>query len=920
MSLAQNLKFTLLVFATSFVLLFMLGFFVASADETGIPHEETASKSDAAAATEDQQVEQLVAQDENIMPEDLGVGDPAILPGNPLYLFKGAFRTFQTLTTFNPAKKAELKLKFANEKIIEVQKLEKQGVSDERVKSAIDSYEKEVGRVKIEVEKLGVGDKIGKTRTEGIVKQSADNQIKHNKLLGKFMERREAIAPEIEANKAKAMKHFSESMASVVEPEVLQQKYTEVIKEQKGSAFRHFKNIEVLEGVKDFVPEKARGAIQSAIEQSSKFFEKEFRGIEEQERKLFNKYVEKIGGNEVRHLEVFDAINSFADIEKDMFEEMEKAREKSRKRIEHRMKGIEDETRKKVFVAHLEGAKMEDARIVKELENNLAPDTISAVLDIKRKMDQKMREKFEQAESVGDLGSFFDEIENAPDVRMMEVLKEMDEIIPEDKKGFWKEMKKKAMTEMQSGIDQARRFGRLEDEFRQRAGFDPEQMGVLNEFEGEFGPQFDFFEDMRGEQSRRIQGRFENFSEFAEERPEDTDFFERAEEFRMRIQGDPSVQSQIEQFVPQMAQDFRKFDVRREEYGFRAEDINIKIAEAEGFIQKLSSLIDSSTGETPGLDSARTLLGNAKRHLKNAKSALANNNTGEAFGQGVAAVGNATNGIRRLEEGAFKKERGEYFEERDDFRKNFIDLPPEERPDPSEFLKFKPKFFPGLEPPEFDHKKDDEGYEDRYEDRDDKFKDDKFKDEERMCMMVLTAARHITTGKCVVFRNSCIPPGWERVDRCEEKESFIPRFDEQFQFGKEIKPEEHDRQRQTTSGEQPEQERKFFEFPDIGIDPTPFFQPTGEAEKRGSIPLPIPQPTGEAEERGSIPLPIPQPTGGAGERGSIPIPIWKPTGEAGDIGIDPTPMFQPTGEAGEQKFLDQMQEPSTFDATKEFFR
>ena len=49
----------------------------------------------------------------------LGVEEPRILPGNPLYFFKGFARAVQSVTTFSPEKKAELKLRFANEKIIE---------------------------------------------------------------------------------------------------------------------------------------------------------------------------------------------------------------------------------------------------------------------------------------------------------------------------------------------------------------------------------------------------------------------------------------------------------------------------------------------------------------------------------------------------------------------------------------------------------------------------------------------------------------------------------------------------------------------------------------------------------------------------------------------------------------------------------
>ena len=528
------------------------------------------------AATADSRAEQLVALDENITAADLGVAEQSV--GNFTNPFRralrGLTRTVQTVTTRDPIQRVELKERFASEDLMIVKTLEEKGADDGIVKRAVEKYEREVERTKTELNKLKtVPDK---ARVEEIVKRTAGNQIKHHKILGAVMKRRENIAPEIEEAKIAAMRHFSQGMAAIVEPEVLQQKVSEAIMEQKGSSFRHFKHIEMLEEMKDFVPKRARGAIQNAIKQSSKAFEEEFRRIGEQERKVFSKYIEKIGGNEVRHLEAFDSLGAFTSMEKGIFEEMERAREKSRRRVEHRMKQIKDETRKKVFIAHLERGKMENARIIRELETNLDPNTITAVLDVKRKMEQKMRERFEQAESTGDLDNFFGEMEKFRDVQMLQTLSEMEGIIPPDKKDLWQEMKKKAMSEMQEEVNEARQLGRLGDKMRMMAGSEPEHMSILDEFEGEFGPQVDFFQDMRREQADRIQDRFEHFREFADEAEglpessESEEFLEKAERFKRKIEENPNTREDMRRFAPQMERQMKDFDAQQKERRPRA--------------------------------------------------------------------------------------------------------------------------------------------------------------------------------------------------------------------------------------------------------------------------------------------------------------------------------------------------------------
>ncbi|MBI1889002.1 MAG: hypothetical protein HYS15_03715, partial [Candidatus Spechtbacteria bacterium] len=678
MSLAQNLTIKTFVFVATFALLLSVGFSVVNAQEAAAP---VIAEEGAAA---DAQAAQFVALDENITPEDLGVGDPAILPGSPFYGFKNLTRGFRSFVTRDPAKKAELKLQFADEKIIEAKKLGERGANAETIKKAVESYQKEVARLQSQFEALKSG--VDKTTLEKIVEKTADNQIKQHKLLGALMSEHEDIAPEIEAQKTEAMKRMSESMASVVDPEVLRQKFTEAMQKQQGSPFRQFKNIAILEEVKDAVPEQAKSAIQNAIEQSSKLFQEEFNQTTDEHRKIFDTYIEKLGGNEVRQLESFDDINSFGDIQKDMFAEMQQAREKARTRIGERLNSIKDETRKKVFVAHLEDGKIEDARIVKELENNLPSETITSILDIKHRMQENMREKFEKATSEGDLDPFFQEIQNAPDVRMMEVLKEMEGVIPEDKKEFWQEMKKKAMTEMQKGFEQARQFGKLEQESQRVAGFDPEQLEVIGEFQGEFGPQFDFFNDIKREQADHVKERFQQFNQFAEDHPEDQDFIQNGEDFRSRIEADPTAQSSIEQFAPGINQEFRRFEQQKQEAQPQGLNLDETFKKTEGLIADLTTKIGAAgSTDADSLNAARQLLDNSKKALNEAQQALASGQEGKAFGQATSALTLARNGLKKLNISSFKSEQHDYFEKRDEFRGKFKDLPEGERPDPRQF-------------------------------------------------------------------------------------------------------------------------------------------------------------------------------------------------------------------------------------------
>lgn len=81
---------------------------------------------------------------EAIQAQDLVVSKPNILPDSPFYFFKNLGRGIQNILTSNPVKKAELKEKFANEKLLEIKKMVEKNKNQDKIIKAIKGYQKEV--------------------------------------------------------------------------------------------------------------------------------------------------------------------------------------------------------------------------------------------------------------------------------------------------------------------------------------------------------------------------------------------------------------------------------------------------------------------------------------------------------------------------------------------------------------------------------------------------------------------------------------------------------------------------------------------------------------------------------------------------------------------------------------------------------
>lgn len=104
----------------------------------------------------------VFAQEEtspSITADDLGVNEPKILPNSPFYFLKNFQRQLRLAITFNPVKKAELRLQFANEMLVEAQRLAEKIGNQELFQKAIDKYQKQIEKIQSQVEKFKDDDK-----------------------------------------------------------------------------------------------------------------------------------------------------------------------------------------------------------------------------------------------------------------------------------------------------------------------------------------------------------------------------------------------------------------------------------------------------------------------------------------------------------------------------------------------------------------------------------------------------------------------------------------------------------------------------------------------------------------------------------------------------------------------------------------
>ncbi len=261
------------------------------------------------------EVLEAVNLDENIQPEDLEIGKPKLLPDSPFYILKNWGREVRSFFTFNPIKRAELRLKFANEKLMEIKEIIAKlppGIEDpELIYKSLENYEIEINRMKDAAEKIKEKVKEN-SQVESFFDVFLHQQILHQKLLQKLESQVSPRAFEkIEAARERHLERFQEVMLKLEDrKEKITEKLDKVLEEQKGSQFKNFKNLEILMELEEKVPEEAQDAIRKAEENAIIRLKGDLEKMSPEDRERFREYLEKVSGNKEKQLEILENLKA----------------------------------------------------------------------------------------------------------------------------------------------------------------------------------------------------------------------------------------------------------------------------------------------------------------------------------------------------------------------------------------------------------------------------------------------------------------------------------------------------------------------------------------------------------------------------------------------------------------------------------
>ncbi len=279
-----------------------------------------------------------VTLDEDTSAQDLGIKEPRILSDSPFYFFKEIGREIQSFITFNPIKKAELKQRFADEKLIEMKKIIKKTKNPELIKKAAENYKKELEKVEEVTEKIK--EKVSENPKIGaFLDKFTKHQLLHQNLLQKLETQVPVQAFEkIKEARQKQIEKFGQVMNRLEDK--IQERLEKNMEEMKGSKYKDFKNLEILKELEEKIPEQAKEAIRKTRENSLKRLKGDLEKMSPKDQKKFGEYIDRISGEKEKHLEILENLKSELKEKPEIIEKILQSREKILKKIKEREKKI----------------------------------------------------------------------------------------------------------------------------------------------------------------------------------------------------------------------------------------------------------------------------------------------------------------------------------------------------------------------------------------------------------------------------------------------------------------------------------------------------------------------------------------------------------------------------------------------------
>lgn len=463
---------------------------------------------------EEQPVSEEARMDAVVTLEDLGADDARILPDSPFYGFKRFGRAVSEVFTFNPVKKAELKLEHANQELADAVKLIEQKPDDSgAMEAASESLEKFQNKIvdlrntaeDLRDEQTGGNENVGRFMTDVL-----DQQIKQQKVFerieGEMTDKMppqlaERMFEKIDDARQTAAENAAGMVTDVVrDADSLASHFDAAMRNQRGSEFKDIKNLEALKRVEQFVPEFAKDAIRRAQDNAFKRFSAQMVKMPEGERaEKFGNYVEEINGDELRHLEIFDDLGNAPDLPPEIMGKMEAAKDIAARRWQNKMEQADEKSgggefgqrARERYLSSFNGetADVEKLRVMEEIRKRVKFDDANLNQEIEKQREkgiEKFKEQFNRpddkalADEFGKLSKLMAEKPDPTTFQLMAALEEKVNADPK-KREFMEQMKREVRVQF---VEQAQKEP---DKFFSRITTNnPEDLAVFSQLKEEF--------------------------------------------------------------------------------------------------------------------------------------------------------------------------------------------------------------------------------------------------------------------------------------------------------------------------------------------------------------------------------------------------------------------------------------------------
>jgi tetratricopeptide (TPR) repeat protein len=257
----------------------------------------------------------VVAAQPSIPKVDLGIENPGILPTSPFYFLKEWRRGISRLFTFNPVAKAELELKFTNEKAAEFLAVtEKEPQNEKAIEKALANYQKSKERLAKRLESLKETSQ--NPNVDRLLDKVVEQEIKHIEVFDGLPPLRTAF----KLARVIADAPNGRIVAKKDDPEKFAQRVKSAIEKLPERELKSLRAIEVIDRISENLKPEAVGQLIKVRQEYSEKLVDEINKIseskgEEMKPKIIST-IKSLPGDPVKHLMILEEIEQNANLRK----------------------------------------------------------------------------------------------------------------------------------------------------------------------------------------------------------------------------------------------------------------------------------------------------------------------------------------------------------------------------------------------------------------------------------------------------------------------------------------------------------------------------------------------------------------------------------------------------------------------------